>query len=57
MENKFKEKNYTLEDLNRAFNMGVESAVYILECSEVLSREAIKQLTKALKEQISNMDT
>lgn len=56
MGNIIEEKWYTLKDLNRAFNMGLESAVYILERSEELSREGIKLLTWALKEKISNQD-
>ena len=57
MENITEEKSYSLKDLNRAFNMGLESAVHILESAEKLSREGIKQLTEELKEQLSDQNS
>ncbi len=49
MDNTYSEKWYSLKDLNRAFNMGLESAVFILENAEGLTPNGIKYLTESLK--------
>ena len=53
MGNIIEEKWYTLKDLNRAFNMGLESAVYVLESSQELTPNGVELLIKSLKEMIS----
>ena len=41
---------YTIEDLNTAFDMGLESAVFILEKSINLSRMGQRHLFEGMKE-------
>jgi len=50
-------RDYSLRDLNRAYNMGLWSAVHILECAEVLSSEGIRKLTEELKKQIYDYES
>ena len=49
MNNAFSEKWYSLNDLNRAFNMGLESAVFVLENAEGLTPNGLRYLTESLK--------
>jgi len=53
MNSEIENRGYSLRDLNRAYNMGLRSAIHILECAEVLSREGIRKLTEELKKQIA----
>ncbi len=43
----------TIRDINRIFNMGLQSAVSVLEMSEKLSPEGRKYLLELLKKNIS----
>ena len=43
----------TIRDINRVFNMGLQSAVSVLEMSEKLSPEGRKYLLELLKKNIS----
>lgn len=52
MENRFPEVIYTVEDVNKAFSMGLESAVVVLENALFLSRNGQRQLIDLLKERI-----
>jgi len=53
MKDDFSEKWYTLKDLNRAFNMGLESAVLVLESAEKLHPGGRRFLVELLKKQIT----
>ena len=50
----FSEKWYSLKDLNRAFNMGLESAVFVLENAEGLTSKGIRDLTESLKKMVAD---
>ena len=52
MEHSEQEKFYSLRDLNVAFNMGLESAVSVLEKAETLSPHGRVRLAQALRESI-----
>lgn len=48
---------YTIEDIYSAFDMGLSSAVYLLEKSLVLSHEGRIYLLEGLKKRISGCET
>jgi len=54
MNDVFSEKWYSLKDLNRAFNMGLESAVFVLESAEGLTPKGIRELTESLKKMVAD---
>ena len=47
------DRNYTIKDINKAFSMGQESAVVILEKSVGLSIEGQRLLINCLKKRIA----
>ena len=53
LDNKHSEKIYTVNDLNKAFSMGQEFAVVVLEKSVGLSPKGQRRLIECLKKQIA----
>ena len=47
---------YSLSDLNRAYNMGLQAAIDILEAAERLSWHGRRQLIEPLKQSISQTE-
>jgi len=53
MDQELCQHSLTERDLTSAFNMGLQTAVYILETSEMLSPEGRRLLLKELKKKIA----
>ena len=52
MEKKYSEYLYLKEDIDKAFNMGLETAIVVLEKSMALSRTGQRYMLHALKKKI-----
>ena len=54
MDRDLNDHSLTDRDLRAAFNMGFQTALYILEAAEVLSPKGRRLLVEELKKQIAN---
>jgi hypothetical protein len=52
MEKQDSQHLYTIEDLNKAFDMGLENAVYIIETSMDLTRVGQRYMLQHMKKKI-----
>ena len=47
---------YTRQDIDQAFNKGIESAIFVLEKAEELSPDGIQYMVESLKKLISESE-
>jgi len=52
MENKYREHAYSKKDIDKAYIIGLESAVFVLEKSIGLSPEGQREMLESLKEMV-----
>ena len=49
-------RQYTKKDVDQAFNMGLSSAIYVLEKSKELSPDGLQYMVKSLKKLLGEGD-
>ena len=56
MENEYSDYVYSVRDLDQAFNIGLQSSVYILEKSVGLTPEGLQLMIEGLKKMIDQSE-